>query len=272
MKKQSSNLKLILSGGFIGLSNLIPGISGGTIAVISGIYEDLISALTSRIFSRDNLTFFIYLAIGALLAILIFSQLIEYMMGEYLIQMQLLFAGLIFGSLPSIYARLEYKEFQFRYLLSVLLAFLMPVIFLNLQSNEIFNNNASPLFNILSLFIAGLISSATMVIPGVSGGMILMVMGMYNTIISAVSNFDLMVLLLFGFGVLSGVLLFSHLIKYLITQYTELTYLVIIGLLLGSVVSVWPRWSTGMTFLLDIAIFLVGCFMVIAVNRLVDLK
>ncbi len=251
-----------ISGAFIGLANLVPGISGGTVAIIFGIYDELIAAFKG-IVSRDNNwrqypDFLLPFLTGLLAALFLFARSIEQIMESHPTQMKMFFIGLILGAVPFLYQKMDIKKLHISSVVLTLAFFFIPILLLIFQPDERELITSPVISEFPLIFFTGFISTATMIIPGISGTMVLMVIGMYPTYIAALSNLHGVVLLLLAIGKVLGVLLVSRLINYLLREFFRSTYLAIIGLLLGSIVNIWPGVSTEPIILLDISILLTG--------------
>lgn len=246
----------IIRGILIGVANVIPGVSGGTMAVSLGVYDRLISSLTG-IFKnlKKSLATLIPILIGAAVGIVGFAFLIEYLFAEFPVATCLTFTGLILGGLPILAASLkkELRKKQTGIRAGHIVAFLILFAFgigMSLAGGE---GKAVSLEHVnvlgaLLLFVIGVVASATMVVPGVSGSMVLMILGYYNSIISSITDFisalksfdmagllhGVTVLLPFGLGVLIGIFLIAKLIEFLFHRYAALTYSAILGLIIAS--------------------------------------
>ncbi len=249
-------------GFFIGVTDLVPGVSGGTIAFMLGIYDELLAAI-SGFFSRDwkkHIGFLLPLAVSMGCTILIFSRLIEYLLKNYYAPTQFFFLGLIIGIIPFMVKQADVrKNFKFGHFLLILIvgvalattAFIHP-----LDSTPIKTLTAS---NTICLFLAGWAGSMAMLLPGISGSFILLLLGVYSTAISALSNFNIPIILVIGAGVMIGFIVSSKVISYLLTRFTYSAFAVIIGLIIGSVFVIYPGLPDDGTFLvMSILTFFMG--------------
>ncbi|MFS1515276.1 DUF368 domain-containing protein [Bacillus sp. SCS-151] len=234
--------KNLYRGFLMGTSDLIPGVSAGTIAVILGIYNRLIQAINS-FFSKDwkkQLGFLIPLGVGVLSAIFLLSHLIDVLLEEYPQPTNFFFLGLIIGILPFLYIKADIKNtFTSKHYI------LLVIAFLAIASLSLFNQKTVVLETIgatqlLVLFFSGFLASMAMVLPGVSGSFVLLLIGMYELILHEVSEFNFIVIGAVGAGVLSGIVLMSRLLKYLLTSYPIMMYAAIIGMVAGSTFVIYP--------------------------------
>ena len=244
----------ILKGMVMGIANVIPGVSGGTMAVSMGIYDKLITSLT-HLFKDFKKSFFtlLPLGIGMVAGILGLARVIEWMFGTIPVQTNLLFIGLIVGGLPMIVKEVKGKKFKISYLIGFL-AFFLLVSGLALL-NGVKGADADLSFSIVTeikLFLAGVIAAATMVIPGISGSMMLMLMGFYEPVIAAInSTVDALkagdmagiatgmgVIIPFGIGVVIGIFAIAKLIEFLFAKHRLTVFWCIIGLIVASPIAI----------------------------------
>ena len=245
MQKQLENLLLILKGFSLGIANIIPGVSGGTLAMTMGIYEDIIKSISSILKTpKKSLKLLLHLGIGAVLSILILSKLLNYTLTNYAFATTLFFIGLIVGGFPLLLKKAKGHKVSLGYLLSFLSTTSLVIILRLLQTSEntVSLNNVS-LFTIIILLLVGMLAASTMVIPGVSGSFVLMLIGFYKPILNTISNItkinllghNLLILVPFGIGVLLGIVLTAKLIEYLLKKYEIYTYYGIYGFILASI-------------------------------------
>lgn len=259
----------ILRGIVIGLANVIPGVSGGTMMVSMGIYDKLILVLTHFIKRfKEAVALLVPIAVGMLLAIAIFSKLFsEVFFPNYPLQTNLFFIGLILGGLPVIYKRVKGNTIRLPHIIAFAVFFVLVVGFALMGEGTDAGADVSfSIVNVIKLFFVGVIAAATMVIPGVSGSMILMIMGYYNTILDTVSafinalrDFDIMtmlelclILIPFGIGVLAGIVIVAKLIEFILKKYTLIAYWAIIGLIVASPFAILIMMDAGAVGLVQI--------------------
>lgn len=241
--------KNLYRGVLMGVSDLIPGISGGTIAVVLGIYDRLLAAI-SGFFSREwkkQLGFLIPLGVGIGAALLLLSRLIEYLLASYYEPTQFFFTGLILGVLPLILRKAEARtKFKAVHVVVLIVAagLLASTAFLRTDATS------DPITvltwsNGIGLFLSGWLASMAMLLPGISGSFVLLLLGVYSTAISALSSLNIGIIAVIGAGVVVGFVVSSRLIRYLLDLFPYMTYAVIIGLILGSIVIVFPGIPSG---------------------------
>ena len=235
--------KNLYRGILMGISDLIPGVSGGTIAFILGIYDRFLLAI-SGIFSRDwrrQLGFLLPLGFGMGFAILAFSRVIDYLLENYYEPTQFFFLGLIIGVLPFIAKQAEVKKnFKAKHVAIMILAGALLASMAFIQTNEEIVITSFTAGAYVKLFFSGWIASMAMLLPGISGSFVLLVIGVYSTVISALSDFNLPVIMTVGAGAAIGFILSSKAIAYLLREFPYMTFAVIMGLIGGSVFVVFP--------------------------------
>lgn len=244
----------ILRGALIGLANIIPGVSGGTMMVSMGIYDTVIGCINSlfKDFKRCVRVLWPYV-VGMGLGILLLAKLITFLLGTYPLQTNLTFIGLIFGGLPAILAQMKGDKKGVAGAVAFCAAFALVVVLQLIGEGD--GHDATLAFSlgqVIILFFMGVIASATMVIPGVSGSMMLMLLGYYNPIVGTVSRtVDALlhvnigeilaccqVLVPFGLGVVIGIFAIAKLIEVLLRRYKGPTYCAILGLVAASPVAI----------------------------------
>lgn len=270
-------IKEILRGVFIGVANIIPGVSGGTIALSMGIYEKIISAINNvrKEFKNSVKTLLPYV-IGAVLGIIVLSFIIEYSLENFELPTLMAFVGLILGGLPPIIKRVENEKFKFTHLISFLL-FAAIIIVPTLIANDISvaRDLTFGLGSVVLMLVLGVIAAGSMVIPGVSGSMILMMLGYYDTIlgnitafIKALTNFDIAtmlsccgILIPFGIGVLVGIVVTAKIIEKLLKRYPNATMWGIIALVVTSPFAILYGVNLNISVLMllsSVVTFLIG--------------
>ncbi|WP_226681031.1 DUF368 domain-containing protein [Sutcliffiella horikoshii] len=266
--------KNIFRGMLMGISDVIPGVSGGTIAFILGIYDRLIESI-SGIFSRDwlkHLKFLIPLGIGIVGALLIFSHLLDYLLHTYPQPTMFLFLGLIIGVLPLLAKEsnmIQTFKAQHYFALLLSLALVGSMAFLQESTRPVIETLT--LGSAISLFFAGWIASMTMLLPGISGSMVLLILGFYTTAIAALKDINIPIILTIGAGVIVGFIISSKLIKYVLEHFPKITFAAIIGLVMGSTLIVFPGFSESiLANVISIITFIIGLIVVQFIARTND--
>ena len=235
-----------LKGMAMGISDLIPGISGGTIALLLGIYKDFISSLKSinyksfiylvrldfkKLNNQLNLCFLLPVFFGILSSIFIFSSLISFLLLDYKVLLFSFFFGLIFFSSIRLITSLKpTSTFDF---FTVFVGLVIGLSFFFVSSLSTSNS-------IFSIFLAGFIAISAMLLPGISGSYILLILGKYEFMLDSISSFNWINILIFSLGAITGILSFSKMIHYLLKNYYRSTIFFLSCLMMGSLNKVWP--------------------------------
>lgn len=238
------------------------GISSGVLCVIFGIYEDLLNHVLS-FFSdiKKHSKFLLPIFIGAIIGVLIFSNIINYFLIKFPIHTKSIFIGFILGSIPSLIKKINYENnFKLHYLLYTLVAFIIG-IGLVLLENYISNGNGSN-FTPLYLFICGFTMSIGVIVPGVSSTVILMLFGVYTSYLSAISSLYFPLLIPLGIGLFFGCLFCMKLTKFLLNKFHAQTFYTIVGFSLGSTFVLMPNISFDTTFFISLLCILLGFIIV----------
>jgi len=243
---KSDYFKLFIKGMAMGAADIVPGVSGGTIAFISGIYEELLKSISSinfKIFglikdkdiqsawNKINGNFLFSIFSGILISVFSLSRTITFLIGSYPILVWSFFFGLILSS--SLIIGRTVKNWNFQKIISFIIG-----VFIAYGITRL-----SPVGNpesIFYIFLSGVIAICAMVLPGISGSFILLLMGSYTLILKALNEFDFLVITVFIFGCLTGLLSFARLLNQLFKSYRDLTIAMLTGFLFGSIDKVWP--------------------------------
>ncbi len=222
MKK---NLILFLKGIIIGIGKIIPGVSGAMLSISLGVYEQLISSM-ANIFkeTKKNLQFLLIIGSGIIISIMLSSNIIMHCLDNYYLSTMLLFIGMIIGCIPNI-AKMAKKNITRRNVILMLIPFII-LLLLNVFSNNAFYIST----NFFNLVLIGILEALTMIIPGISGSAILMMLGVYETIIDSLSSLNhLDILIPFIIGIVIGVISLSKIINELFKKHNISCYYVILG-------------------------------------------
>lgn len=237
---------IVLKGIAMGAADVVPGVSGGTIALMTGIYPRLINAIASvdiqcmkflfggrfkQFWNHIDGNFLLPLLLGIMTAFALLAHSIKYAIANHPVPTWSFFFGLIIASAIHIIQNISNKKWiQFLWMIPGIIAgyWIGSLISIPFPSNEI------------AVFIAGTIAICAMILPGISGSFILLLLGMYETLISAVADHELSILAIFAGGAVIGLVIFSRLIKWVLEKFYNITLLFLSGLMLGSLVKVWP--------------------------------
>lgn len=261
----------MIKGVFMGIANIIPGVSGGTMALSLGIYDKLIEAV-SELTRKPKKSFAVLapILVGILIGLIGFTYIVEYLLSSYTFITCMAFIGLIIGGLPMLIKKLKQalKEsgtgigfsggLSFVILFSI--AVFLPLLTSESETMQTLSPSAAMAFII---FLVGMVASATMVVPGVSGSMVLMILGYYYGILNSIKTFfnalkmldisamtsEVMILVPCTLGIILGILLIAKLITFLFKEYAVQTYCAILGLVISSPFAI--IYNTGVINQLD---------------------
>ncbi len=235
-----------LRGLAMGAADVVPGVSGGTIAFITGIYEELLATISGikpsllktwknegiRAFWREgNFNFLLALLTGIAISILALSHLIAWLLANHPVLLWSFFFGLVLASV--FFVGKQVKSWGFRTILAFIAGATVAWYITSLPPMA---QDDSLLF----LFVCGMIAICAMILPGISGSFILLILGAYETVIASIKAFDVKNLAVFGAGCIVGVLAFSHLLNWMYKKHHDLTVALLTGFLLGSLQKLWP--------------------------------
>ncbi|HOV25822.1 MAG TPA: DUF368 domain-containing protein [Pseudobacteroides sp.] len=244
-----------IKGMILGIANVIPGVSAGTMALIMGIYEKLIDSISQltkiKELKKSTVVFLGVIALGAGCGILAFANVMEFLLSDTFSKQLTYFViiGLVIGSIPIIIKLHNDMKPTFSRILALIITTVLAVLLGSIAGNKetVESTNVTPiLFGIfgyngfdlgygLWLLLCGFLASGAMVLPGISGSALMISLGEYGNILNVVSNRLLVQALFFGTGVILGILVFTKIIAYFIRKHTSITYYVVIGLMLSSI-------------------------------------
>jgi len=234
----------------MGIADLVPGVSGGTIALIAGIYPRLINAIASinlktlqmvlkgqikMAWKQIDGWFLLAVFMGMISSIFLFASLIKFLLANHSVLTWSFFFGLIVSSAALLVINHKSKHVLNWFLLTfgVFIGYILST-----------QSIAGMPTGSMGLFIAGMIAISAMILPGISGSLILILLGQYQTILSAVENRDWQTLFIFAAGCLVGLMIFSRLLKWLLAHFHQATIYTLAGLMLGTLFKVWP-WKSA---------------------------
>ena len=242
-------IKLFFKGVFMGIADAIPGVSGGTIALLLGIYEELISTISGLNFSLVtklknngfksfweslNGNFLITLVLGIGISLILFVKISANLLTSHPLYVWSFFLGLILATVYVIYKLIESWN-----LVNIISTLLMIAFSIILTSDSLDISDDTNLFYIL---ICGIIASSAMILPGISGSLILVILGVYKILVEALDNLDIKIITSFIVGAIIGVISFSKILKWLFRNYKSLAYSIMLGLVIGSIEKICP-WN-----------------------------
>ncbi len=254
-------MKLLIKGYIIGIAKIIPGVSGALLAISLGVYDRGLKAITH--FANDikaNIKFLFPLGVGIVLAIVTGSRAVLFLLNNAYVVTMFFFIGLIVGGLPSILSELSYNK---RGYLILFLSFSIIILlgFINPQHTYSTYDNDT---NLLIYILSGFIDALGTVVPGLSSTALLMLMGSYNVIMSALSTLDFFVLTYYGIGMIVGIISISLLVNFLFTHYKSYTFSFIFGIIIASTVlligKVIPKVKSINDIIICFPLFVLGLY------------
>ena len=280
-RKTIGHLRIFFCGILMGIADAIPGISGGTIALLLGIYEELIGSISNfninlfqnlkkkgikYCWNKINGNFLLSLISGVLLSLVSFVKIFSILIQKYPLFIWSFFLGLILATLFVINRNIKKWDIV-NFILIFIFAFLTILL-------SIINPTISENINLFYILISGIIASSAMILPGISGSLILVILGVYTLIINALNNLEYNIILVFLIGCLIGIINFSKIIKWLFYNYRDYTFSIMLGLVIGSIYTVWP-WRkyftddvTNKDIFLSIIITIIGFAVIYTLEKI----
>lgn len=253
-RKLKDYLVISLKGMAMGAADVVPGVSGGTIAFISGIYEELLSSISniniglfktlksdglSKAWQQLNGNFLLALLVGIFISVVSLAKGIKYLLENEPVLLWSFFFGLVLASI--IYIAKQLSHWNVITIITLLVGAGLAYYITTLD--PLVSENSSSLF----LFLAGAIAICAMILPGISGAFILVLLGAYQPILTAVNDRDYKVIALVGLGAIVGLLTFSRILKWLFKKYKNYTLAALTGFIIGSLNKIWP-WKKTLSF------------------------
>lgn len=262
------NLVVFFKGMAIMISTLVPGVSGGTMAIVLGIYDDLIHAIGS--FFEDwkkHSKLLIQLGLGAIIGLLLFSNLIESALNNYPVIMRFLFIGIILGGVPILYKRATYVSNNKSEIIYLIIGL---IIALSMSKDTISVGTMTSVGGVkefLFLFISGIIISIALILPGISGSYVLLIFGMYDTVLNAINTLNISLLFPLLLGAIIGTLATTKAIENLLQRYPGKTYMMILGFVIGSIVPIYPGLPGSGEVIFSIIVLIIGFLFIIWLGK-----
>ena len=278
-------IKLFFKGVFMGIADAMPGVSGGTIALLVGIYEELIKSISqlnislffelkkngfNSVWKKLNGNFLLVLSLGIGISLISFVKISANLLENFPLLIWSFFLGLIFATIYVIYKLINNWSV-------VSLFFLVTSILFSLflSSFSIYETTEISLFFVL---FSGIIASSAMILPGISGSLILVILGVYAYLIKSLDNLEFIVIFTFILGAIIGLLGFSRILKYLFKNHRNVTYTIMLGLVIGSIEKVWP-WNksfsvelSNLDLLLSVSLAILGFIIVFLLEKTKNIK
>ena len=251
---------LVLKGIGMGAADVVPGVSGGTIALIVGIYEELVNSIKSvnlhalkllftfkfaDFWRQINGSFLLSVVSGILISIYSLAKLVTFLLENHPVMIWAFFFGLVLSSIYYVVKNVsEWNVMNvFMFLVGTAVAYYITIVTPTSTTNDLW-----------FIFLSGAIAICAMILPGISGSFILLLLGKYEYMMSAVKNLDIFLLVVFAAGALVGIVLFSRLLSYLLANFYNITISLLSGFMLGSLNKVWP-WKLPLSYAPDGSVF-----------------
>lgn len=261
------NLKNFLKGIVIGGTTMVPGVSGGTMALILGLYNRIIHSISS--FFKDlknNVVFLSVVGSGAVVGLVLVAGIISYSIDNFYFPSMFLFLGVVLGGMPVLYKEAnvgDKKKTDWIYFILGALLIGGLIFFDRTYDGSLFEiSDSLNLFKVLFLFLSGIIIAIALILPGISTSFLLLTLGLYQPIVDAIKNVNLIFLLPIVLGVLFGVITTTKILEKFMQEKPRKTYLLIIGFVVASMVEVFPGIPRGFDILYSIVGLLVGYYII----------
>lgn len=270
----------VLCGAFIGLSIIAPGISGSIMSVMMGIYDDLITIISNPFKNfKKNVIYILPLGIGAALSIIVFIKALDWLFKYYPTPAYLLFISLIAGSIPTVFKEAKSGKIKKKYFIGVLFAFAFALFIGILAKHEFaFSINTSDTTSLamrIYMPICGIVAGMMSMIPGMSVSMVLMMFKIYEPLLDTAASFNIPMILQVVAPVaicfVIGMVLFSNITKMVFDRFRSLAYLMVLGFMSGSVVSIFPEFPKDtINWLLSVIAVVIGVTVYFIFKKLGD--
>ena len=239
----------VLKGIVIGVANAIPGVSGGTMMVIMKVFDRLLGAVSFNLKKlKENFWFLLTIVIGMGIGVILSSKVLSICFEQFYVQTQFFFMGVVLGSLPMIYKEAT-KEKKLTPVHLIPFAIGVAVIIgVSLISSSMGANTVRTTLDVstfIYLVIVSIIAAAAMIMPGLSGSLVLLILGGYQTAIQAVDEMNIPILIPIAIGIIIGIIACAKIITICLEKWQRGTYSVILGLIFGSFYAIFPRESTS---------------------------
>lgn len=231
---------IILKGYTIGSSMSVPGVSGGTMAILLGIYDRLISSISN--FFKDikgNILFLLKFCIGAGAGICSLSFLIRWLLEKFPLPVSAFFLGAVIGGIPALYKKAKESLFKISSGIYFLLGFVIVISIGFIPAGSINVGSGSGFTHYLMMLLTGIVIALALVLPGISTSHMLLVLGMYDSMLVAITEFDIIYIGILGISTLIGVFLITKPIEWTLNSFPHQTYCMIIGFVLGSTTEIF---------------------------------
>ena len=259
---------LFIKGIVIGIATLVPGVSGGTMAIILGVYDKMISSVSSFFkHIKQNTIFLGILACGGVLGIGLFSRLIKFCLTEFKMPTIYLFLGIITGGIPLLYKKTNSAHNHKKNYLYFVIGLGLIIIMTFYKGTIINLAKSGGILNYLFLLLAGIIVAIALILPGISTSFMLLTLGLYDITINAINNleYNFLIPLIIGIGI--GVITTTKVLEHFLVKKPSQTYMLILGFVLGSIIEVFPGLPQGLDILFSVITFILGFIIILFMSK-----
>lgn len=252
----------------ISVATMVPGVSGGTMAIILDVYDDLIHAIGS--FFEDwkkHSKLLLQLALGGVVGLLTFSRLIENALNKFPVLMAFFFIGVIVGGIPTLYKKAVVTEKSNINYIFLAIGFVLALFLSGGNDVASMAMEGTGIFNIGLLVLAGIIIAIALILPGISGSFVLLILGLYDVTLEAINTFNIKFLIPVVIGVLIGTILTTKTIEKLMKNYPGKTYMMILGFVVGSIISIYPREVANYNIISSIIALISGFIIIYFISK-----
>jgi len=240
------HLMTVLKGLFVGGTMMVPGVSGGSMAMILGIYEKLISSVSSFLkHKKESLIFLMLFCGGAVLGMVLFAKPLLTLIERFPMPTLYFFIGAVLGGVPLMVKESGIRKFSWKSALFALVGLCIVALLELIPAGGMSADSATGLGGYLLLALAGFIAAIALILPGISVSYMFLLLGLYDKIMLAISELQLSFLLPLGIGLALGVLLTTRILELAMKRHPQPTYMIILGFVLGSLIEVFPGIPTG---------------------------
>lgn len=256
---RTNNWFILLKGMIVGGTMLVPGVSGGSMAMILGVYDKLVSSVSSfRKHKKESFLFLLLFSLGGGIGMLLFANPLLSLLERYPMPMLYFFLGAVAGGVPLIFQQAEIKKFSWKIPLYINVGLLVVILFSFLPTGMFQSNTEAGGMTLLLLVLAGFVAAVALVLPGISVSYLLLMMGLYDETMRAISQLYLPFLLPLGIGLLLGIVLTTKGLERAMTKHPQPTYLIILGFVIGSMAQVFPGIPSGLELLVSLLMLAAG--------------
>lgn len=262
-------IRNFLKGMAVGIATLVPGVSGGTMAVILGIYDKLIHAVSSFFQApKKHAAILLEIGLGGITGIALFSKLLEKAIKTYPAIMQFLFIGIIIGGLPVLYKKSgSLQKRNKKDIIFLILGFIIVLLMSSEPEAAATMATSQGITSIVFLFLGGFIIAIALVLPGISASFMLYTLGLYGITLNAINTVNVPYLVPLGVGLAAGTLGTAKIIERFLQKHPSKTYMLIIGFVIGSLIPIFPKMPSGSQLLVSAAAFVLGFILILLLGK-----